>query len=673
MNALPTKHALLRDRLHWDGSAAGLAFDGDGIATLMPVPAPPAPVALPGPYGVPPSGVACLSCSSEIVADSAHGALVLVDGQCGTRTRIAGGFDAPRGLAFVPGRGLYVADCGNGRVMLLRDPTLELVATWPTGFADPCALAVDSLGRLYVVGAASGLVVRLAPDGTPDIAYAGAMPGVAARFIAIGAADTLHVATIDGRLLRFAPDASPLPALAALDPALAAGALAISGDRLVVADTATGRVAVLDRATGATLARLPRFAGPVTALACCDDGSLLLKARDDDAVLRCPQGAVAASGTIDAGPVDAGERDAWFVALAEADVPPGAAVDLALFASDSPTPAPGAGDWRAAPASSVLVANLFPGVAARYLWLRVTLRSDDALATPRLRQVRAETPGEDYLDELPAIYRNADSGFLARLVAALRVQFDASERRIDDWPQRLSAGFAPSDELAWLAGWLGFELPAGLDAGARRALLGRIVTLHGRRGTPAGLAELVQVYTGVRPRIVEAWRERHLWQLGTDSVLGFDTGLAPALPAGMVVPDPAAGGCAPPTVGAVVVGASGPLAADDFGTTLFADTAHRFTVSVPAFHARGAALRDAIRRVVEREKPAHTDVALCFVEPEMRVGMQALLGVDTYVADAPAGASLAGMTLDLDARLAGADGVGRIASNAGLGIATRLG
>jgi hypothetical protein len=120
------------------------------------------------------------------------------------------------------------------------------------------------------------------------------------------------------------------------------------------------------------------------------------------------------------------------------------------------------------------------------------------------------------------------------------------------------------------------------------------------------------------------------------------------------------------------VGEGGPLAADDFGSTLFADTAHRFVVSVPAYQAPEGALRDAIRRVIEREKPAHTEFALCFVEPEMRVGMQALLGIDSIVAGAPAGASLEGMTLDLDARLGGADGAGRVSSNGRLGLDTRL-
>lgn len=697
MNPLPTRHALLRDRRHWDGVASGLVFDADGIASLMPIPNPPAAVALAGPYGVLPSGVACIGCEGLLIADTAHHQVVYVDGLCDAQARIPprakagagiGAFDTPRGLVFAPGRGLYVADSGNARIVLLRDPTLEVVALLTAGLTDPTALALDGAQRLYAVDGAAGRVVRFTANGSPDTLYAAAMSaamsGRAARFIAVSSDDTLHVSTSAGALLRFDPDGVPLPAFTALDPALTAGAVALAGGLIYAADTTRGTIVLLDGASGATLATVPHFIGPVTALSVCADGSLLVKTGDDDVIIRCPPTAVASTGRLEAGPLDAGVRDAWFVVIAEATLPAGTAVDLALYATDDATLAPTPTDWVAAPASSVLVANLFPAVAARFLWLRATLRSIDNLATPMLSQVRAETPGEDYLDQLPAIYRNTDLGknFLGRMLAALRVQFDRSERVIDALPLRLSIDFAPAKELGWIASWLGFDLPGGLTAAEQRTLLHRVVKLYDRRWTPSGIAELVHVYTGVRPRIVESWRERHLWQLGVNSALGFDTGLAPEDPAGMVVPDPSllrtstpACDCAVParvTIGSALVGAGGPLTHDAFGSPLFTDTAHRFVVSVPAYQAPDATLRDAIRLVIEREKPAHTDYSLCFVEAEMRVGMQALLGIDTFVAGPPAGASLAGMTLDLDSYLAGQDAAGHISSQGRLGVETRL-
>src|SRR4029077_7961150 len=47
--------------------------------------------------------------------------------------------------------------------------------------------------------------------------------------------------------------------------------------------------------------------------------------------------------------------------------------------------------------------------AARFLWLRVRLETDDPTTSPRLTAIVAETPGENYLERLPVIYAHADA------------------------------------------------------------------------------------------------------------------------------------------------------------------------------------------------------------------------------------------------------------------------
>ena len=120
-------------------------------------------------------------------------------------------------------------------------------------------------------------------------------------------------------------------------------------------------------------------------------------------------------------------------------------------------------------------------------------------------------------------------------------------------------------------------------------------------------------------------------------------------------------------VGHAVVGESMPLAASDFGEGLFGDYAHLFTVMAPAGSCRDAAARAALREAIDVEKPAHTDYHLCFVEPRMRVGFQARLGIDTIVANGPPPLRLDGTRLDRDSYLDDAPPGMRVEASARLG------
>jgi hypothetical protein len=123
-------------------------------------------------------------------------------------------------------------------------------------------------------------------------------------------------------------------------------------------------------------------------------------------------------------------------------------------------------------------------------------------------------------------------------------------------------------------------------------------------------------------------------------------------------------------VGQVVVGQSGPQAAEDFGESLFSETAHRFTVLVPAALIPDDGSRQALVAALEAEKPAHTDYHLCFVEARLRVGLQARIGVDTIVAGPPEPMQLGETSLGLASSLGlaeGEEGISRAGQGARLG------
>jgi phage tail-like protein len=318
-------------------------------------------------------------------------------------------------------------------------------------------------------------------------------------------------------------------------------------------------------------------------------------------------------------PLDAGEQGEWARVTIEAETPSGTSVELEVFAHDAPDAVPSETDWLRLPTLDALIPSADaqgdePSRGLRYLWIRVRLVSADGSASPRLSQVSAETFGESYLEYLPAFYRRDETTrhLLKRWLSLFRAEFGDLELKLKEMSRRFEPAVAPEEFLPWLAGWMAFEPPPGRSAQELRRLLPDIHEIYNRRGTPAGLSRLIELYTGVRPRISEGFTERKIWQLDHSSVLGEDTFLPAASPNGIVLPERTA----TPPVGEMLVGESGPLAADEYGWPLFSETAHRFTVYIPAAEAPDAAQRNAIRQIIEAEMPAHTEYHLCFFEDE---------------------------------------------------------
>lgn len=676
----PTRHALLRDRRSWQAALTALVGDDDGTLTLQPLPQPPTPVVLPAPYEVEASGLAAAPCLGLFVADTAKNRVIFRDDFCCDQAVVAPvvcdcaeglGFAAPRGLAY--GRhGLVVADSGHARIPMYRAETLALLRQLQGAFTDPHGVAIDAQGRLYVLDRGSKRIYRLRTDGTHDTDYGDALSAQlqAPAFFALGEDGALWVSDAgDDSLRRFDEDGGALPALPAPEAGWKPRAVAVAATRAYVADARSGAIFAFEG--DVSLGRLPGYIGPVTALAIGDDGALYIKpGMDDRVIVACAGASVAAVGELLAGPLDAGERNDWERAALDAIVPGTARVELSVFFSDTPSPPPAANEWLAAPAHDVLLATLASGIAApgpgqrRFLWLRARLHAGANGETPSLKQVQAATADEDYRQWLPSVYAEQDvDTVLMRLLALARSEIGEAETTIADLPRLAAPDFVPMAALPWLADWLAFDVPNDLPAQAQRDVLARAYEYARKRGTVAGLLAFVHLHTGLRPRLVEWHALRRIWRLGSESALGFDTALPAASAEGIVVPDPAmlertdpAFGCQAPeriVVGHAIVGADRPLPRSDIGTVLFDDHAHRITLLVPPGQADDADMRTRLREIVEAEKPAHVGCDICFIEPEMRIGMAARIGLDTVIAGEGEPLRLSESSLGHDAHLGG--------------------
>jgi 4-amino-4-deoxy-L-arabinose transferase-like glycosyltransferase/streptogramin lyase len=121
-----------------------------------------------------------------------------------------GEFLEPRGAAMDGAGRVFVADTGNRRVQLFGADGQWLSALgMDADLQQPCDLAVDSRGTVYVVDALADAVVRLAPDGRVLARFT---PGFyRPRGVAVGPGDVLYVAdTGHSRVLILSADGQVL-------------------------------------------------------------------------------------------------------------------------------------------------------------------------------------------------------------------------------------------------------------------------------------------------------------------------------------------------------------------------------------------------------------------------------------------------------------------------------
>jgi phage tail-like protein len=549
MNEFPTHYRVLRDQRQWDEAVShpGLTARVDGTLHLQGLPGVSAggAIQLPAPYAESLSGIACGHGQTTYIAvTSADGQIQISTSGCADDEVIIGPVDGgpqdrfkfPRGLLVVENQ-LLVADSGNGRVVVLELASLRKRGEWTSGLQNPVGLAVDSLGRMYVLDAGNNEVRRFSVQGELDLGFK--ISPAAPMSIAVDAQNKLHVTDAD-TILRFDNNGTALGGLTLPNAAFKPRTLAARGARLYVADAESGYIWVYDTLTQSWLGPVQAYRGPVAAMAIDDTGALCVRPGldDTDRVYRLEADvARVESGTFQTKKMDAGEGDVWDRVWIEAETPAETSVLLEVAASHDGGTTPGDSDWKSAPSLDVLLRTLVGG-GGRFLWLRITVKSHDGRSTPLLLQVQASTGQPSYMDHLPAIYRRHDAarGFLERWLALFRSELSDWDRALEELPRQFDARTVAETDIGKLGAWLGLELPARMDAPEQRQLLADAQALYRQRGTPAGLREMVRRFLGVTIHLFEACRERKVWQLGEGLGLGLDTALAAGTPDGIIVP-----------------------------------------------------------------------------------------------------------------------------------------
>jgi phage tail-like protein len=590
-----------------------------------------------------------------------------------------GRFDTPWSLDGDADGNVYVVDYGNNRVQKFNRAGIVVPEFWetmrqaallskPSGIV---ALATQGATLLYILDEATCSVFVFDANGNP-------------------ANDSA------GNPIKFGSGVLQAPM-----------GIAASEEAVYIGDNQLRRVLSFKTADGYSFAgEAVGYQGPVAALAFDGKGSLLVHAGTEVAPVRLTIGkGYRTRGLMWSEAIQMRQREVYWHRLQALIKRIGTEAHLRLFVhtsndqADQPSidlvNADAFSDSRWRPASSEPFSDIddlfIGGEPAFFLWVGA-LFSGEGLSTPVVSQLRAEFDHESYLEFLPAIYRSPSpcDDVLLRFLSLFETFFTGTEESIRNLSVFFDPAVIPAEFLSWLAGWLALDLDENWDEAKKREAIARAFDMYSRRGTARGLREALRFFAGVDAVIEEPILSAEWWALPAESisceckrtaqsqcgckgssarpkertwdetensVLGVTTMLAPAHPQGAVVGATA------------TLDQSHLISNAEFGAPLFSDVADRFTVQLYRGQLNCPETLDRVREVIIREKPAHTTYDLCVIEPSLRIGYQARVGIDAVVAGPPEPTGIG----DERGAVLGGQPAARIGAGNILGITTRVG
>lgn len=233
----------------------------------------------------------------------------------------------------------------------------------------------------------------------------------------------------------------------------------------------------------------------------------------------------------------------------------------------------------------------------RYIWARIDLVGSE-LTSPSVQSLRVDYPRISYLRYLPAVYQDDERGrdFLERFLSLFEALFAGVEAQVD----HIARYFDPNSQLAsgeflrWLSTWLAISPDNNWDDAKLRNLVKRASQIYKYRGTRTAIEDMIEIFTGDRPYIVEhhqtscnAWFAKEIRPEFADVKALYER---------------------------------------LYGTNPFC-----FCVLLKPFPVKTEEQRQAVLRILDFEKPAHTCAGLLTLQPWIQLDAHTYLGINTYL------------------------------------------
>jgi phage tail-like protein len=316
-------------------------------------------------------------------------------------------------------------------------------------------------------------------------------------------------------------------------------------------------------------------------------------------------------------------RCRWHRVQVDADVPTGARLVVQVASTEDATASPDPHDWRPIGNGTPSLDFLIDQPPGRYLRVRLKLTGNGKV-TPVVRRIRLDFPRATSLDFLPPVYREDPRAedFTERFLSLFDAALAEVDRAVERSPALLDIEGVPDEVLPWLASFLDLTFDASWDSERRRAIVRALPRLYRMRGTVAGLKLAIQLIFDSEPAIQELAAERSWGAVGRDAVLR-GTRLFGRSRARF-------------TLGRSALSRAPLKSYGNPDHDPLVDGAYRFRVLVPLGERTSGVGWQRLVRLVEAQKPAHTQATVRSGGSGFVIGPYSAVGVDSALAPPPA-------------------------------------
>jgi phage tail-like protein len=278
--------------------------------------------------------------------------------------------------------------------------------------------------------------------------------------------------------------------------------------------------------------------------------------------------------------------------------------------------------------------------SGRYLWVKLELISSDEYKTPKIKSIRAYFPRISYLRYLPAaVYQEDEASidFMERFLSLFETLLWDKEEEITEIARYFDVDATQGKFISWLATWVAAIFDESWQEEKRREFLRSAVELYKKRGTREGIEDLIEIYTGKKPIIVE-----NLQLYEKDASGNFTLRCEE---------------------NEEIKGTLEKL----FGEP----TPHSFCVLLKPGQEEIESQLKTIKRLIELEKPAHTNAGVVVLQPWIYLDMHTYLEINTYLSKPVMQLGITSV-IGRDTVLTSIEGAGQIEKRSRTGIDTKL-